>query len=401
MDPISDAGGQLRMAITQHFLEKRLRLIDDAFASGQSCELNLRMCNIGTLRYDLNSPEEWAQRLPRILKLNASVNDLSVVDRISVQPFPGLTHLDISVNAIKSISGLEVLRHLKVLNVSHNHLRTVDWMTSLRSVEEVDVSMNELESLVTMPSLIMLRSFFINDNKLRSLHGIQALPYLEKLEAQRNAIVDIFPLAASRQLKELNVSDNVIRSLENTASVLSGLPELRTLAFTGNPITEHPDYREDLMKMRRLVSLDGVPLPGHFSLRGDRRPVSPTDRRTAGGSLLDVWSKAGDHDEVLRKRREILHLKNQLASLQDELSDYDQQYKPSKRDTSRGVLKAQMYSSPSSALTWHSPPDRDIPSQQSQVDLASNRPSRRKADYTGITDTDEVLRFASKELSQK
>ena len=64
------------------------------------------------------------------------------------------------------IGGIHALQSLVQLNLSHNRLSEISFLSYLPSVVEVNLSMNEITSIASMPSLVSLQILRLNDNKV-------------------------------------------------------------------------------------------------------------------------------------------------------------------------------------------------------------------------------------------
>ena len=75
---------------------------------------------------------------------------------------------------IRSFIGIEVLKKLYTLNLSHNFITKIDNLVPSESLVELNLSMNELTDISYMPSLINLEVLHISNNKVWVIH-IQVL----------------------------------------------------------------------------------------------------------------------------------------------------------------------------------------------------------------------------------
>lgn len=63
--------------------------------------------------------------------------------------------------------GIEVLKKLYSLNLSHNSISRIENLVRSTSLVELNLSMNELEDISYMPSMMNLKILNLNNNKVR------------------------------------------------------------------------------------------------------------------------------------------------------------------------------------------------------------------------------------------
>lgn len=102
----------------------------------------------------------------------------------SVSTFCSLVCLPISGTKVKSLTGIAELKHLRVLDVSHNHLNDVPTELSIcKQLRVVHLGKNQLTSF---PNVVMqlpeLRTLLLHHNKIRTLPTDWTnVPYLYRL----------------------------------------------------------------------------------------------------------------------------------------------------------------------------------------------------------------------------
>uniref|UniRef100_A0A5K3F2U2 Dynein axonemal light chain 1 n=1 Tax=Mesocestoides corti TaxID=53468 RepID=A0A5K3F2U2_MESCO len=124
--------------------------------------------------------------------------------------------LSLSTNAIEKISNLNSLKHLRVLSLARNNIKTISGLEPVgETLEELWISYNNIEKLKGLGSLKKLRVLYMANNKVKD--------WSELLR-------------------------------------LNDLPSLADLVFVGNPLEEHNQetFRDDAMKkLPRIKKLDG------------------------------------------------------------------------------------------------------------------------------------------------
>ncbi|KAK6182928.1 hypothetical protein SNE40_010501 [Patella caerulea] len=149
-------------------------------------------------------------QIPPIEKMDASLSTLAAC-----------TKLSLSTNAIEKIANLNGLKHLKILSLGRNNIK------SLTGLEAVGDTLEEL---------------WISYNYIEKLKGINVL----------------------KKLKVLYMSNNSVKDWGEFQK-LADLPCLEDLLFVGNPLEEkhsgEGDWRDQAAKrLGRLKKLDGVPV---------------------------------------------------------------------------------------------------------------------------------------------
>ncbi|XP_067933906.1 protein phosphatase 1 regulatory subunit 7-like [Watersipora subatra] len=376
------------------------------------------MCQLSSLHYDFQwqlqasgfASTDTRLRVPRdnelltkqpfkIVKLDASLNELTEIDRSSLSPFTNLQALNFSLNRLRRICRLEVFRSLTDIDLSHNKLQRIDFLSSDSNVVNLKLSANDIEQLNGLSSLHVLSILHLSENKLRSLEGIQALPSLRELHIQRNEILSLVPLTANRNLVCLNAAYNRIDSLRTTAHSIENLHQLKSIILLGNPIEDSPDYHLVLREKESLTSLDNI------TLKRSSPHEAMTREREGLDSLRDVAQQAFWNQLALRREErdeKIGFLHERIMHIQDEYNDHEQRLRSDLEatllhlnDLTANPRRAAYPPMQKSRL--HKPEGTD-PSQQLSL---RERKAQTNKKYRGITDTGEILRLAATELSYK
>lgn len=152
--------------------------------------------------------------------LDLSFNQISHIPDEYSQQFHFLKHLNLSNNFIRKVNGLDFtnLRYLRILNLSYNRLKRLENLTNL-NIRELYVQHNEINEYVTgdngLASNKHLIIIDISYNHLSTLELFNsALPF-RKINAARNKIenlTEILHLQHLQKLRDLNLSCNPISS---------------------------------------------------------------------------------------------------------------------------------------------------------------------------------------------
>lgn len=206
---------------------------------------------------DLNLPE-----LSKLHTLSAREN--LVTDVSGLKNLRSLEQLDLSNSLPRHIS-LGVFRHLKrlkILDLSENHLSSLDTLPSLPALETLILNKAGLNTLSDLPKLYQLRTLNARMNEITDISGLQKLINLEELDISEwngpifaeGGKIDFSPLAELQSLKKLNLSDIRLKDLHG----FPALPRLETLDISDN----------------KLLNLDDLPeLPGLHTLNAGNNTI--------------------------------------------------------------------------------------------------------------------------------
>lgn len=102
----------------------------------------------------------------KLSKLNLTGNLLKSLDNKVFENLSGLQNLDLSKNQLTTISSMEVLQFLTVLNVTGNSFQEID-LDGLKRVTVLDLSSNLLRNIKNLHKLRKLGSFLMQNNSLK------------------------------------------------------------------------------------------------------------------------------------------------------------------------------------------------------------------------------------------
>ncbi|KAM4676074.1 uncharacterized protein O3C94_008723 [Discoglossus pictus] len=270
----------------------------------------------------------------RIVKLDLSLNELEELAPDSLLPFESLLALDVSLNSLSRVHGVEALPKLADLNLSYNGITHMGVFGSCVQLMTLNVSHNQIRTITDLPVLANLTQLHLDSNKLTSLDGVQNLPKLYELYVQNNEISSLLPLACSLTLNVLDASNNRVRSLQETLQVLRPLRRLTQLKLKGNPLTRDNRYTTAIKQSTSVQILDNSMLrdPSDSELPPKNRLLLrvsldslPEDRYTREG-LKDVAKESFMkklHHKRLEVEGSVHHLHGRIMDLQEELKHYE------------------------------------------------------------------------------
>ena len=204
---------------------------------GEVIQLNLRRCSLEEI------PNLLA--FERLETLDLAINEISRIE--GLEKLTNLQSLNLRGNQIRSIERLEKLTKLQSLNLWKNRITSIEGLEELTKLQSLNLSDNQITSIEGLEKLTNLKSLDLSDNQITSIEGLEKLTKLQSLLLWRNRITSTEGLEKLTNLQSLNLSDNQITSIEG----LEKLTKLQSLDLSGNQITSI----EGLEKLTNLQSL--------------------------------------------------------------------------------------------------------------------------------------------------
>lgn len=186
------------------------------------------------------------QRIERCRRTQARSLDLQEFGLTEVPDNLGeltwLEELYLSRNEIEEISGLELLKNLKVLYLHRNQISEIQGLEKLIGLDELylhsnqiskikglerltaltilDLSFNQISTIEGLDNLINLKKLYLNSNQISEIGGLEKLSNLNLLWLDSNQISKIKGLGKLKQLKYLNLQNNKIKDISNLLTYL-------------------------------------------------------------------------------------------------------------------------------------------------------------------------------------
>lgn len=184
-----------------------------------------------------------------LLYLNLSFNRLISLEGISA--CASLQTLLISNNYVgdDQILHIQHLKELRILDISHNHLRDkhfLNVLSSLNQLEELQNAANDFSEWKIQAPLRKLKKMVLDSNKIRKLEILSDLPELKQLSIRENNVSTIVGVRKSLALEELDLSGNDLNEIPDE---FSQLKNLKKLSIKNNSLTTLP-------KIQSLTYLD-------------------------------------------------------------------------------------------------------------------------------------------------
>ncbi|XP_070406311.1 leucine-rich repeat- and IQ domain-containing protein 1 isoform X2 [Nothobranchius furzeri] len=193
--------------------------------------LTLRRCGLRSV--------EGISQLKDLCFVDLQENDISSVD---CENMTGLRVLQLSHNKLKSIHGLGGAESLDVLDLSYNSITRIAGLESAKRLQKLLVHHNQLISTKGLRDVYTLLHLDCSHNHLASVEGLDGSALLHTLDLSSNSLSEPPSLNNQVLLRTLHLDDNSISSLQGLAGCW--LPLLQHLSASQNRITQLPNLTD-------------------------------------------------------------------------------------------------------------------------------------------------------------
>eukprot|EP01135_Chromosphaera_perkinsii_P002414 Nk52_evm20s223 gene=Nk52_evmTU20s223 len=186
--------------------------------------------------------------------LNLQHNEIKSIDNmVNLQ---NLIFLDLYDNHITKINGLGCLLGLRVLMLGKNRIRTIENLKALTRLDVLDLHGNEIANIENLSHLSGLRVLNLAGNRIEVVDNLVGLKSIVELNFRRNCILKVTGLDGLNALQRLFLSQNNIESLDAMKSVLN-CKNLIELTIDGNPLNEENINRHKILdRLKCLIHFD-------------------------------------------------------------------------------------------------------------------------------------------------
>ncbi|KAJ3670004.1 hypothetical protein LUZ60_010328 [Juncus effusus] len=143
---------------------------------------------------------------------------------------PNLEFVYLRDNRLSSVEGIEVLKRIKVLDLSFNEFKVPAFepLGNCKNLQQLYLAGNQISSLSTLPVLPNLEFLSVAQNKLKSL-AMASQPRLQVLAASKNKISTLRSFPNLPSLEHLRIEENPILDVPHVeaASILLVGPSLK------------------------------------------------------------------------------------------------------------------------------------------------------------------------------
>ncbi|XP_064970578.1 187-kDa microtubule-associated protein AIR9-like isoform X1 [Musa acuminata AAA Group] len=124
-------------------------------------------------------------------------------------------------NLLSSVEGIEILKRLKVLDLSFNDFKGLGFepLGNCKGLQQLYLAGNQITSLVTLPQLPNLEFLSVAQNRLKSL-SMSGQPRLQVLAASKNKISTLKGFPYLPLLEHLRVEENPILKMPHLEAAL-------------------------------------------------------------------------------------------------------------------------------------------------------------------------------------
>ena len=151
--------------------------------------------------------------------LRASIAEaLSITDGMPITPenMLQLTELDLSLEGISALTGLEHAINLEVLNFADNRIVDISPLSGLTNLKVLFLAGNRIVDISPLSGLTNLEMLNLDDNDIVDISPLSGLTNLKVLFLAGNRIVDISPLLQLTDLEALNLLNNPLSEISKT-----------------------------------------------------------------------------------------------------------------------------------------------------------------------------------------
>ena len=144
--------------------------------------------NTGVVNPNKPSPKATVEKLiidPIVEKaIRASIDKFT--GELTQADYEKVTKLNLRVQQLTSVKGLEKLTQLEWLSLDYNQLTDVKGLEKLTQLKELYLGGNQLTDVKELEKLTQLEELGLGDNKLTDVKGLENLTQLKELNLENN-----------------------------------------------------------------------------------------------------------------------------------------------------------------------------------------------------------------------
>ena len=198
---------------------------------------------------------QFLSNLSALEKLSLPDANIASLSELPLASMTSLTDLNLSLNPLSSLSGLNAASSLTRLNIDQSQVSNLADLSGLSALESLSIAGIPAQDFSVLADLVSLRSLHAPDTALTDLSVIAGLSQLEKINIDRtgattlsalstlanvtfmsaagNGLTDLQGLENMTRLEGLIVSDNALTTIDGIAA----LDWLKFLNISNNQIT--------------------------------------------------------------------------------------------------------------------------------------------------------------------
>jgi Leucine-rich repeat (LRR) protein len=170
--------------------------------------------------------------------VNLGIEDLDEIKGINY--LKELYFLDLSKNRITEIKNLTNLNKLIILNLSDNEIQEIKGLDNQKNLKILYLDKNQIKEIKSLDNLTLLVDLNLDENQIKEIKNLEKLKNLNYLFINKNKIKTINGLSELTNLNRLEINYNEISSVKNRSVFPSSL---RFLDIYHNPIPKE-EYKE-------------------------------------------------------------------------------------------------------------------------------------------------------------
>lgn len=172
----------------------------------------------------------------RLRLLNYQNNQIQTIENL--ENLPNLIFLDFYNNKLTSLAGpLPAVRGLRVLMAGKNKISSISNLNHLKKLDVLDLHSNDISTIENLDELHELRVLNLAGNKIMMVSKLSALTSLTELNLRRNQITSVTGLDQLPALQRIFLSHNQLSTYQDFSCVFQ-VKHLIELSLDGNPLTE-------------------------------------------------------------------------------------------------------------------------------------------------------------------
>mmetsp|Transcript_7253 Transcript_7253/g.13422 ORF Transcript_7253/g.13422 Transcript_7253/m.13422 type:complete len:932 (+) Transcript_7253:141-2936(+) len=236
------------------------RVLELKFENIESISGLTQFANLQELTLSVNRIVNITNLPPSLRVLDLSQNSIAQIPKLFL---PNLTTLNLDMNRLSAITGLETCSNLQTLSLNNNKLTSISGLQQCRVLGKlqlyrneiasipsdafvsnpylfhIDLGRNSLESAEFLKPLKLLRTVIIYENQLKTFPILQN-SLLQELWLNGNHILKLDFLQHCQMLELLNLTENKLQEVQSFSA-----PQLRKLYVSINNILK----LEDVMRL--------------------------------------------------------------------------------------------------------------------------------------------------------
>ena len=208
-----------------HVIALRLSWTDLEHMDATAAFTELRILDLSLNQISEIRGLQEAQKLEKLILVNNKIKEPKGLDGCIA-----LKTLELPTNELIAVPDLSNMPHLERLVLGNNRIQSIKNFKGGEKLDHLDLSLNKLTSLAGLPNLPNLTYLGLEGNQLTTLEGLGELPQLRTVKLSNNHLESVDQLAASPMLESVDLKSNKITALPKFQR------EIARLEIEGNPV---------------------------------------------------------------------------------------------------------------------------------------------------------------------